>query len=134
MWLKTVPSLRYRSIMLSLFMVISLVGLSVIYVQFFRLWAICARPTHELTDTLKLFWRKPHHAARKHQRALWVTSVGSIGVFPLLFSSTIIACTKPYLWTQITTLQVAIISLRKVFISIYLAEHLMSSLSSRDAA
>ncbi|KAL4934985.1 hypothetical protein BDV06DRAFT_217756 [Aspergillus oleicola] len=97
-----------RNIFRLSFMITSLASLSFVHVQ------------HIHTSAFKLFWRCPCHTAPKHEQALWIASVGSIGLFLLLLGSTILACTQPYLWTQLATFEVAVISIRKVAISIYL--------------
>ncbi|KAL2811452.1 hypothetical protein BDW59DRAFT_179171 [Aspergillus cavernicola] len=118
--LLSTSSPEHRNIFRLSFMIISLASLSFVHVQFIRFWMICVKPRHMHTNAFKLFWRHPCYTAPKHQQALWVASIGSIGLFLLLLGSTILACAKPCLWTQLTTFQVAIISLRKVAVSAYL--------------
>ncbi|KAL4993998.1 hypothetical protein BDV10DRAFT_177702 [Aspergillus recurvatus] len=111
---------EHHNFLLTLFMVTGLVGLGFVYIQYFRFWVICMKPERIKTSTFAVFWRHPGRTAHKHQRALWVTSILSIGLFMLLLCLAIIASTKPCLWTQITMLQIAIISLRKAVLSAYL--------------
>ncbi|KAL2840805.1 hypothetical protein BJY01DRAFT_16130 [Aspergillus pseudoustus] len=110
----------HRNVLLSSFMVTSLVCLSYVYVQYIKFWARCTKVEDVQTDTLGSPWRYPGRTARIHQRALWVTSILSIGLFLVSLCLAIIACTKTHLWAQLTMLQIAIINLRKALLSIYL--------------
>ncbi|KAL4923411.1 uncharacterized protein BDV17DRAFT_244544 [Aspergillus undulatus] len=103
-------SQEHRNIFLSLFTIISLASLSFVHAQFIRFWIICVKPGHMHANAFKLFWRYPCRTVYKHQQALWVASIVSIGLFLLLLGSMIFACVKPCLWTQLTTFQIAIIT------------------------
>ncbi|KAL2811824.1 hypothetical protein BDW59DRAFT_177057 [Aspergillus cavernicola] len=94
---------EHRIILLLLFMVINLISLGFVYVQFIKYWVICMKPRQIQMNVFKLFWWRPSHAAPKHRQALWGALMASIGLFLLLLGFTILACTKPCLWTQIAT-------------------------------
>ncbi|KAL4923031.1 uncharacterized protein BDV17DRAFT_25722 [Aspergillus undulatus] len=111
---------EHHNLLLILFMVTALVGLSFVYIQYFRFWVKCMKLESIQTSAFEVFWRHPGRTAHKLQRALWAASVLSIGLFVLLLCLAILASTKPCLWTQIIMLQIAIISLRKAVLSAYL--------------
>ncbi|OJJ42054.1 hypothetical protein ASPZODRAFT_1668563 [Penicilliopsis zonata CBS 506.65] len=106
-----------RSILLSSFIIIAFIGLSLIHAQIIRAWVICIRPWHMDTSAFKSFWHYPCPDATRHQRALWMASIGSVGLFTILLGLVILACVQTNLQTQIVTIQIAITSLRKVAIS-----------------
>lgn len=87
-------------------MIIALSSLSFVHAQVIRAWVKCMRPWNMQTNMFKLFWRCPYFTAARHQRALWTASIGSIGLFLVLLSLTILACIETNLQTQIVTVRI----------------------------
>jgi hypothetical protein len=93
-----------RSILFSSFIIIAFAGLSFIHAQIIRAWVICMRPWRRMdTSTFKSFWHYPCPAVTRHQRTLWMASIGSVGLFFISLGLTILACVQPNLQTQIVT-------------------------------
>lgn len=95
-----------RSILFSSFIIIAFAGLSFIHAQIIRAWVICMRPWRMDTSTFKSFWQYPCPAATRHQRALWMASIGSVGLFFISLGLTILACLKTNLQTQVVTVDI----------------------------
>lgn len=57
------------------------------------------------TSTFKLFWQYPRLTAARHQRALWMASIGPIGLFLVSSGLTTLACIQTNLQTQIVTVR-----------------------------
>lgn len=88
------------------FVIIALFSLSFIHAQIIRAWVKCMRPWNMQPNMFTLFWRCPRFTAAKHQRALWTAIIGSMGLFVVLLSRTIVACIKTDLHTQIVTVRI----------------------------
>lgn len=95
-----------RSILFSSFIIIAFAGLSFIHAQIIRAWVICMRPWRMDTSPFKSFWHYPCPAATRHQRALWMASIGSVGLFAISLGLTILACVQTNLQTQIVTVDI----------------------------
>lgn len=76
-------------------------GLSLVHAQIIRAWVTCTMPWHTQTNTFKLIRQCPHLTAARHLRALWVASIGSIGLFIVLLGLTTLTCIQANLQTQI---------------------------------
>lgn len=95
-----------RSILFSSFIVIAFAVLSFIHAQIIRAWIICMRPWRMDTGTFKSFWHSLCPAATRHHQALWIASIGSVGLFAISLGLTILACVQTNLQTQIVTVDI----------------------------
>lgn len=86
-------------------MILAFAGLSFVHAQFIRAWVICMRQWHMEASTFKLFWQYPSLTAARHQRALWIASIGSIWMFLISLGFTILACAHYNLQTPIMTVR-----------------------------
>lgn len=94
---------RHRNVLLTLFTFMVLASQGFLHAQFIRFWYICTKPMSIATTAFNLGWRHPGPTAPKHQKALWVASIGSI-VFSLYsLGTTVLVCIRPCLWVQFTT-------------------------------
>ena len=94
------------SILFSSFIIIAFAGLSFIHAQIIRAWVICMRPWRMDTSTFESFWHYPCPAATRHQRVLWMASIGSVALFAISLGLTILACVQTNLQTQIVTVRI----------------------------
>lgn len=99
----TEPLQPHRNILLVSFTFAILFSQGFINVQFIRLWYKCMKPVSVPADDFCLFWQIPGPLASKHQKALWVASMGSIVLSLYSLGTTILVCIRPCLWDQLTT-------------------------------
>lgn len=86
----------------------ALAGLSFIQLQIIQAWAKCSRQWKMQANYINLFCKYPSLTSEWHQKALWMASIGSIGLFISSLGLTVLACVQTQQQAQIATVRIVI--------------------------